>query len=65
MDIAPAILNLGTKLMRWTSSIDCDRVGVCSLAVCQCGDGVEVLLTNGWMGLSLRIGWSLEPMGLA
>ena len=36
------ILNLGTKLIRWTSSIDCDRVGVYSLAVCQCGDRVEV-----------------------
>ena len=30
--------NLGTKLMRWTSSIDYDRVGVSSLTVCQCSD---------------------------
>ena len=42
VDMAPAASNLGTKLMRWTSSIDCDRVGVVGLTVCQCSDGGEV-----------------------
>ena len=36
--MALATHNLGTKLMCWMSSFDCDRVGVCSLAVCQCSD---------------------------
>ena len=34
MDMALTTLNLGTKLMRWTSSFDCDRVRVSSLSVC-------------------------------
>ena len=42
VDIVLMILNLGTKLIRWMSSIDYNCVGVCSLAVYQCGDGVEV-----------------------
>ena len=33
-DMLLATYNLGTKLMRWTSFIDCDRVGVSSLTVC-------------------------------
>ena len=41
--MAPAAYNLGTKLMRWTSSIDCDRAGVSSLTVCQSSDEGEVL----------------------
>ena len=41
-DIALATHNLGTKLMRWTSSIDYDRVEVSSLTVCQCSDEVKV-----------------------
>ena len=42
MDIVFTIPNLGTKLMRWISSFDCDRVGVSSLTVCQCSDEGEV-----------------------
>ena len=41
-DIALVAYNLGTKLMRWMSSIDCDRVEVSGLTVCQCSDEVKV-----------------------
>ncbi len=42
VDMALAAYNLGTKLMRWTSPIDCDRVGVSSLTVYQYSDEEEV-----------------------
>ena len=42
VDIALTTHNLGTKLMRWMSSIDCDRAGVSSLTVYQCSDEGEV-----------------------
>ncbi len=45
VDIALAAYNLGTKLIRWTSSINCDRVGVSSLTICQCSDEEEVFIS--------------------
>ena len=41
-DIVLIAHNLGTKLMRWISSIDCDHVEVSGLTVCQCSDEVKV-----------------------
>ena len=40
--MALAVYNLGTKLMRWTSSIDYDHAGVSSLTICQSSDEGEV-----------------------
>ena len=42
VDMALIIHNLGTKLMRWMSSIDCDYARVSSLTVYQCSDEREV-----------------------
>ena len=48
-DMALTTYNLSIKLMCWMSSIDCDRVGVCSLTIYQCSDEGEVfLLVNPW-----------------
>lgn len=33
VDMALAAYNLSTKLMRWTSSIDCDRVGASCMSM--------------------------------
>ena len=64
VEISPSILggdmllathNLGTKLMRWMSSIDCDRVGVSSLTVCQCSDEVEVSPSMPSIDLDCRL----------
>ena len=43
VDMVSIISNLDTKLMRWISSIDCDRVGVIGLTVCQYSDEGEVV----------------------
>ena len=42
VDMMLITLNLGIKLMCWTSSFDYNRVGVSSLTVCQCSDEEEV-----------------------
>ena len=42
--MAPVIFNLGTKLICWMSSIDCDRVGVVGLIVYQYSDASTPLL---------------------
>ncbi len=42
VDMALIVYNLGTKLMRWTSPIDCDCVGVSSLTVYQCSDEGQI-----------------------